>query len=162
MSDSDSKSTTPNNAKSIALHGTGLLLTTLGAGLTAHLLDIGQAIQNHPKATIGCVAAAGTILYAWASWTYSLHKRDSKWERTKDARAQGRPICDCTTTGEIMTQHHNLTQSVDVYACPVCDHIKIVTPRGINVPITADIAFRPPLPAVARQQWILRSNEQRE
>ena len=104
--------------------------------------------------------AFGALLLLWASWTYSLWKRDSKWERSKDARAQGRLMCDCTKSGEIMTQHHALGHSMDVYACPVCTNIEVVHPKG-TVLISDDVQFRPPLPATARQHWFKESRANR-
>jgi hypothetical protein len=74
MSDSDNTPSKPNNAKSIALHGTGLLLSTLAAAAAAHAIDLGQLLQNHPKTTMSIAGAGGTILYAWASWTHHLRK----------------------------------------------------------------------------------------
>ena len=142
MSDSDNKSSTSSNAKNIALHGTGLLLSTLGAAAAAHAIDFGQLLQNHPTATMSIAGAGGTILYAWASWTYSLHKRDSKRELVRDARTQGRPICDCTPTGEIML-FREVAERTDIqfYQCPHCKRHQYL--RYGDVTLAPDTKFVP-------------------
>ena len=100
------------------------------------------------------------ILAAWASWTYSLHNRNSKRELIKDALSKGRLICHCTESGEIMIQHHAVGHSIEAYACPVCTNVEIVAQRG-DVLIAEDTEFQPRLPATARMHWLQRSNAQR-
>ena len=111
----------PSNAKKYALRGLGGVLTTVGAGLAAHVTEIGQLLQKHPSLAIGLAAGGGAILYAWALWTYSLWRAASKFGRIEAARKAGRPICGCTETGEIMLVTPEGTSFWQNYECPKCD-----------------------------------------
>lgn len=114
-------SDTPTSPGTIAKHAIGLLVSTIAAGLSTRLPDIGHHIEQHPKATFGVAAAAGMMLYAWAAWTFHLWKRDSKRERVAAARAQGRPVCNCTDTGEIMRYLEAKHRAdLNFYRCPAC------------------------------------------
>ena len=114
----------PSNAKKYALRGLGAVLTTVGAGLAAHVVELGQLMQSYPSATTGIAAGVGAILYGWGLWTWELKRKLSKTEQIKEAREAGRPICDCTTTGEIMLLTPRMG-SADVYRCPACGNPRV-------------------------------------
>lgn len=135
-------------------------MSAIGAVAVAHAVELGRLLQDHPTTTLSIAGAGGIILYAWGVWTFSLHKANSKRERIRDAISKGRLVCHCTESGEIMTQHHAPSFAIDVYACPTCTNVEIVSPRG-EVLIDEETEFKPPLPATARNQWLQQSNAQR-
>lgn len=70
-------SNTPNNAKSIAMHGIGILLSTIAALAIGQGIHIGQWLQSNPKTAMSISGAAGAILYAWVLLTLYLLKKTS-------------------------------------------------------------------------------------
>jgi hypothetical protein len=70
-------SDTPKNAKNIALHGTGILLSTIAGMAIGQGLQIGQWLQSNPKTAMSIAGAVGTILYAWGLLTWHLLKKTS-------------------------------------------------------------------------------------
>lgn len=119
-----------------------------------------QVLQIPAQPASAILCALMGIVGVCATWTYSLWKANTKRERVKAARSEGRPICHCTESGEIMIQHHAVAHSIDVYACPVCTNIEVVHPKG-SVLIAEDTNFLPPLPATARQHWLTQSHANR-
>ena len=100
------------------------------------------------------------VLAAWASWTYSLHKRDAKRARVKEAHGLGRKLCPCSESGEIMTLHHGIGHHVEVYCCPRCTRFFVSNQNG-DYYIADDSEFRPPLPKKAHEAWLIQSRAQR-
>ena len=98
----------------------GGVLSAIGMAKLAQVSEIGLLITNHPKFTTGIAAGVGTMLYAWALWTYSLWKKDNKIERVRVARLDGRQVCDCSEIGEIMIQTRDDIVNL-IYKCPLCD-----------------------------------------
>ncbi len=155
MSDEQDKFSIPP----LAARAGGLLLAVAATAVSWWATPTGElSLPMKPLAPIATAFLA--VLAAWASWTYSLHKRNSKRERIKEAHRLGRLICHCTESGEIMTQHHAVGHSIEVYACPICTNVEIVAQRG-DVLIAEDTEFQPRLPATARMHWLQRSNAQR-
>jgi hypothetical protein len=119
-----------------------------------------QTLPVPAKPATALLGALIGLALLWAKWTHALWKLSSKRERIRDALSMGRPICHCSESSEIMTQHHALEHSIDVYACPVCKNFEIVHPKG-SVLIAENTEFRPPLPATVRQHWLNQSNQLR-
>jgi len=142
------------------LSGTAKALAIIALTALGWWAGPSQVIHIPAQQASAILGALMGIVGVWASWTYSLWKSNAKRERIKAANSQGRPICHCTESGEIMTQHHALEHSIDVYACPACTNLEIVHPKG-GVLIAENTEFRPALPATVRQHWLNQSKQGR-
>jgi hypothetical protein len=155
MIDDSEKSSIPLLAKRV-----GGLLLVAGATFLVWSATPSGDLTLSLKALAPLSTAFLGVLVAWAAWTYSLYKKDQKWTRVKEAHGMGRRLCACSEIGEIMTLHHAVRHSVEVYCCPRCTRFSIVYPAG-DVLIAEDTEFMPPLPKKARDAWLDQSNANR-
>jgi len=134
----------------------GASLVVLAPMLISLIADTKGDLTVKAQTALPVLGALGSVFAAWGWWTISLVRKDSKRERIKEAVSMGRKMCACTKTGEIMTLHHAVEHSIEVYCCSSCTRFNIVFPVG-SVAIGDDTEFRPPLPENAHRAWLDQS-----
>ena len=112
---------------SATLQGLGVVATTL-AGLWVGPTGDWQLPAKPTTAIAGALVG---ILGVWVKWTYDLWKRDSKFEKVRAARTDGRLICDCSESGEIMLMAEQ-NGSCNVFRCPKCRSVDMRKPEILN------------------------------
>ena len=142
------------------LKGVLVFLGVSASAATAYLVTASGDLILPAKLIFPICTAFGALILAWASWSYGIWVRDSKRQRVKDAHGLGRRLCACTESGEILTYHHDIAHSIEVYSCPNCTRYDVRTPNG-EVFIAEDMEFIPPLPKKVHDAWLTKSSNQR-
>lgn len=98
-----------------------VLATTAGG----YLIEGREVLTLPAKTTMTVLGAVLGLLCVWVHWSYLMHRELSKEEKVRRARRDGRNICDCTETGEIMVVSSGSTNGrFKVMRCPRCGEVQ--------------------------------------
>jgi hypothetical protein len=101
-----------------------VLATTLGGYLTAGK----EELRLPATLTMTASGAVLGLLGVWAWWSYLKIRETSKEEKVRRARQDGRNICECSETGEIMRVIPGLINNANetrFMKCPRCGEKQI-------------------------------------
>ena len=97
----------------------------LGASFGGYLTAEKEELILPAKLTMTVSGAVLGLLGVWAWWSYLMWKELSKEEKVRRARQDGRNICDCSESGEIMIVSSGATNGeFKVMRCPECGEVQ--------------------------------------
>ena len=100
-------------------------LAVLVTSLAGYLIADTEELILPAKLTMTVSGAVCGLLGVWAWWSYLMHRELSKEEKVRRARRDGRNICDCSETGEIMVVSSGATNGrFKVMRCPRCGEVQ--------------------------------------
>ena len=117
--------------KTLVLSGL-LSLTPVVAGMVLSYYADTQGVLSLNKETVFQIGGAvASIILGLSLLLRVAMKKIGKKEMVAWAKEQGRPICECTATGEIMcvTPDSASKSGLVVYACPKCKSFLFSEPR---------------------------------
>jgi hypothetical protein len=98
----------------------GLLTAAIGI-LVNHLIGQSGQVQLPATTATDILLSGAALLFSVCGVAYSYWKKCQPAEKVEAALEQGRPICHCTTDGEVMLlDPKQSSASLLIYVCPRC------------------------------------------
>lgn len=106
--------------KTLVLSGLLTLIPLVVGSVLAHYTDKQGLLQLHKDTVFQILGGIGTVMFGLALLLFAALKKIRKKEMVSWAKSQGRPICECTDTGEIMRVTPESASKIGlvVYKCP--------------------------------------------
>jgi hypothetical protein len=102
-----------------------IALLTAAIGILAnHLIGQSGLVQLPATTATDILLSGAALLFAVGGVAYSYWKKFQPEERIERARKAGRPVCDCTETGEIMVLLlKESNELLKTYECRKCGQL---------------------------------------